>query len=95
MLFQQENLGACDFILMNLNSTLFWVMELRQWPGGVDRQGLAHEGPKIEFEAPSEKMELKIAPGFEAEMEAVVGGLIQLYIKQILDVLLRLMEIRK
>ena len=55
-------------------------MELGKWPGGVDWQGLAHEGPTIEFEAPSEKMELKIAPGFEAEMEAVVGGLIQIYI---------------
>ena len=44
----------------------------------MDRKGLAHEGPKIEFEASSKKMELKIEPGFEAEMEAVVGGLIQL-----------------
>ena len=35
---------------------------------------------KLSFEAPSEKMELTIAPGFEAEMEAVVGGLNQIYI---------------
>ena len=40
-------------------------------------------------------MELKIAPGFEAEMEAVDGGLIQIYIKQRLDVVLRLMELGK
>ena len=70
-------------------------MELGKWPGGVDWQGLAHEGPTIEFEAPSKKIELKIAPGFEAEMEAVVGGLIQIYIKQRLDVVLRLMELGK
>ena len=25
------------------------LMELGKGPGGVDRQGLAHEGPKFEF----------------------------------------------
>ena len=50
---------------------------------------------KLNFEAPSKKMELIIAAGFEAETEAVTGGLIQLYIKPILDVVLRLMELRK
>ena len=46
---------------------------------------------KLNFEAPSKKIELIIA----AEMEAVVGGLIQLYIKQRFDVVLRLIELRK
>ena len=41
---------------------------------------------KLNFEAPSKKMELKIAAGFEAEIEALIGGLIHLYIKHILAV---------
>ena len=49
----------------------------------------------MNFEAPSKKMKLIIAPVFEAEMEAVIGGLIQLDIKHILDVVLMLMELRK
>ena len=40
-------------------------------------------------------MELKIAPGIEAEMELVSSGLIQLYIKPRLDVVLMLMELEK
>ena len=38
---------------------------------------------------------MKIPPGFESENEPVIGGLIQLYIKQRLDAVLRLMELRK
>ena len=44
----------------------------------------------MNFEAPREKIELQLALGFEAEMEPVIVGLIQQYIKQRLDVVLRL-----
>ena len=50
---------------------------------------------KLNYEAPSEKIELKIEQDFEAEMDPVVGGLIQLYITHILAVVLRLMELGK
>ena len=40
-------------------------------------------------------MDLKIAPGIEAEMELVISGLIQIFIKPRFDVVLMLMELRK
>ena len=50
---------------------------------------------KLNFEAPSESLELQISPGFEAKKKAVIGRLIQQYIKQSLDVFMMLMELRK
>ena len=49
----------------------------------------------MNYEAPSEKIELKIEPDFEAEMEPMIVGLIQIYITHILDVVMRLMELGK
>ena len=49
----------------------------------------------MNYEAPSEKIELQIAPGFEEEMEAVIGVFIRLYIEQRFAVVLTLMELRK
>ena len=64
------------------------------WWGGSAGSG-SRRSRNLNYEAPSEKIELQLAPGFEAEMEPVIGGLIQLFIKQSLDVVLGLMELGK
>ena len=42
-----------------------------------------------------EKIELKIEQDFEAEIYPIIGGLIQISITNILDVILKLMELGK
>ena len=64
------------------------------WSGGSAGNG-TQRSRNLNDEAPSEKIELKIKPDFEAEMEPVIGGLNEIYITHILDVVLRLIELGK